>query len=721
MRSYKIAELSFGSSRWDHVTSFTAGDGSFELQRFGVEYSVDTLKRMIERLRGEVDAISLTSFPSEIRFRDRVYTHRQALDIMTTPTSIPLCNGERVRELTEIDGLVHLIREGSIFPRDGIFVPLALLHMEAVSLLRERFDARIGFGDVFAIFKQPLVAEPWPWLLELAKLGLGFAQLREMGDLAPSPRTVREQQALEKLIGAMRGYRYIYGDPSEIILFAMNAEVLGGGTDFVRGKEIITTTSDPRMLSELRRLGAAQIHRIFPANFEEWSPRLTHASADAVLRLLTGKSTPLSLEEWQEVLSARTEITQETKRWVMAARPSVQTRLAARAIGRRRKREVEREPDFAFVVHSLSYRDLTRAPGLKLMRKLPKTLQPKLERATSRLPGIVYGRASGIISQATGREVTGLIYGLFATPRVMKEDPPEVTYAKIEKLCHHAADHGAKIIGLGAYTKIVGDAGATINRMSPIPVTTGNSLSASATLWAVHDAVRKMRLLEVSPQSRRVRGTAMVIGATGSIGKVSAKLLSMVFERLVLIAPRLERLEELAQEIRQLAPSCEIRLSTQANDFAEESDVIVTATSAFDQKVVDIQRLKPGAVVCDCSRPLDFTLEDAIARPDVLFIESGEVELPGAEKQFDCDLGLPGKVVYACLGETALLALEERYEAFTLGRDLDWQRVKEIYKLATRHGVQLAAIRGPSGLISDREIQLCRDLALRRRQQAKSP
>jgi hypothetical protein len=77
--------------------------------------------------------------------------------------------------------------------------------------------------------------------------------------------------------------------------------------------------------------------------------------------------------------------------------------------------------------------------------------------------------------------------------------------------------------------------------------------------------------------------------------------------------------------------------------------------------------------------------------------------------------------VYACLGETALLALEARYEAFTLGRDLDWQRVKEIYKLATRHGVQLAAIRGPSGLISDREIQLCRELALRRRQPAKSP
>ena len=102
-------------------------------------------------------------------------------------------------------------------------------------------------------------------------------------------------------------------------------------------------------------------------------------------------------------------------------------------------------------------------------------------------------------------------------------------------------------------------------------------------------------------------------------------------------------------------------------------------------------------------------------RPDVLFIESGEVVLPGATNQLNCDIGLPDDVVYACLGETALLAMEERYESFTLGRDLDWQKVKEIYRLAVGHGVKLAMIRGPMGIISDKEIQICRELALRAR------
>ncbi|MBK7891269.1 MAG: hypothetical protein IPJ84_10605 [Bdellovibrionales bacterium] len=464
------------------------------------------------------------------------------------------------------------------------------------------------------------------------------------------------------------------------------------------------------MQQELIRLGAKTVHSILPKRFSDWDSHLSFPAIDACLRLLKGKTAALSLEEWQEILASETSVAQETRRYVLMARPSVQTRLARRAT-----RPREKAPDFAFVVHSLSFRDLTRAPGLRLARKLPQSLQPTLERSTAKLPGFVYGHASGIISEKTGQEVSGIIYALCATPRVMKEEPAEVTYRKIEKLCYHAAEEGAKLIGLGAYTKIVGDAGATINRMSPIPVTTGNSLSASATLWALRDTVQKMDLLKVNSDTGRVRGTATVIGATGSIGKVSAKLLAMAFDRVCLVAPKMDRLEDLAYELRLLSPGVELRLSTRADDFASITDVLVTATSAFDQKIIDVELLKPGCVVCDCSRPLDFSLEDAIKRPDVLFIESGEVVLPGANRQLNCDIGLPDNVVYACLGETAVLAMEGMYEPFTLGRDLDWQKVKKIYKLSLEHGVRLAATRGPSGFISDCEIKLTRELAIRAR------
>jgi hypothetical protein len=61
-------------------------------------------------------------------------------------------------------------------------------------------------------------------------------------------------------------------------------------------------------------------------------------------------------------------------------------------------------------------------------------------------------------------------------------------------------------------------------------------------------------------------------------------------------------------------------------------------------------------------------------------------------------------VIYACLAETIVLALEGRFEVFTIGRDTEWEKVKEIYKLGIKHGMKLAAISGVKGVYSDEDI-----------------
>ena len=115
-------------------------------------------------------------------------------------------------------------------------------------------------------------------------------------------------------------------------------------------------------------------------------------------------------------------------------------------------------------------------------------------------------------------------------------------------------------------------------------------------------------------------------------------------------------------------------------------------------------------MICDCSRPLDIPPEDATLRPDVLVIESGEIDLPG-ELKFSCDLGLPHPSVYACLAETVLLTMDGRPESFSVGKDLSLARVKEIYKLGLKHGARLSAIRGPLGFITEQRIEECRAAA----------
>ena len=55
-----------------------------------------------------------------------------------------------------------------------------------------------------------------------------------------------------------------------------------------------------------------------------------------------------------------------------------------------------------------------------------------------------------------------------------------------------AQDLGAKIVGLGAFTSIVGDAGITIAKNVDIAVTSGNSYTVATALQGTREAVRLM-------------------------------------------------------------------------------------------------------------------------------------------------------------------------------------------------------------------------------------
>jgi hypothetical protein len=60
--------------------------------------------------------------------------------------------------------------------------------------------------------------------------------------------------------------------------------------------------------------------------------------------------------------------------------------------------------------------------------------------------------------------------------------------------------------------------------------------------------------------------------------------------------------------------------------------------------------------------------------------------------------------------------LEGKFETFTIGRDIEWEKVKEIYKLGIKHGMELAAISGVNGVFCDEDIQNVKRLALEARE-----
>jgi len=249
-------------------------------------------------------------------------------------------------------------------------------------------------------------------------------------------------------------------------------------------------------------------------------------------------------------------------------------------------------------------------------------------------------------------------------------------------------------------------------KKADIPITTGNSYSASGALWAGADAVRRMGLIKVE-KGKKIAGKTMVLGATGAIGSVCCRLLAKAFQEVILAGRNTAKLLALQQSILDETPDVNLKITTKPDKYLSDMDAIVTATSGQGKKILDIMKVKPGCVITDVARPLDLSAEDVAKRHDVLVIESGEIELPGNPEMKN--IGLPDKVAYACLAETIVLALEGRYEVFTIGREIEWEKVRTIYKLGLKHGMKLAAISGVNGVFSDEDILKVRDLALKAR------
>ena len=331
-----------------------------------------------------------------------------------------------------------------------------------------------------------------------------------------------------------------------------------------------------------------------------------------------------------------------------------------------------------------------------------------VEKVMAYLPPYVYSHVTGVTSP-TGAEAEGWLITVGGTPKEILAHDPEFTYDKLLAAAEVARRLGAQVMGLGAFTKVVGDAGVTVARKASLPITTGNSYSASGALWAAHEAVDRLGLLERGDDGI-IRGRTMVVGATGAIGSVCARLLALASDELWLVSPETAKLLALKKDIEREHPRAVVHAAATPGEHLGDMDVVVTATSGAGKRVLDIMDVKPGCVITDVARPLDLSAEDVARRPDVIVVESGEIELPGDVRMRD--IGLPPGVAYACLAETVALALEGRYETFTVGRAIEWEKVKEIYQLGLRHGMRLAAISGVNGVYTDEDFARVRELAL---------
>jgi predicted amino acid dehydrogenase len=641
-----------------------------EVKRQGCGGDAGLARQWIGDHDGKVDAIGLEGMPAQLRLGGSQRAHTIGITLAASATVTPVVDGSGVRAGLERWGVILADHaQPGIFSQKRILLVRGLNH-EGLAQALNRHTTEIRYADPVVYFAMP----DFP--------GLGRRLTLEQ---VASP-------TLEQLKDAP--FRRIFPQPGRAGTQRVTkpfdwADVLAGDIGAIRRyapaklahKTVVVNAASEEDLEDLRRRGVSIAVVMIP-NLDGGTHRhgWGEATVEAVLASLRpDPSTNLSEDTYLDLIAD------------LDWQPDIRY-LQPEESGINR---------FAFVIHPLDVSFIHKHRLFRWTRFLPDAI---VEPVAAMFPPIYLSRITGGKSPATGQRIEGHLISLGATPRQMMRRGERFTYNRLNMAARIAERRGARIMGLGAFTSVVGDEGITVAHEADIAITSGNSLTVAATLEAAKQAVIKMGVTDLT------RGKAMVIGATGSIGSVCARLLAQAIYDVVLISIEPERLIDLKRKIIAETPGAHVTIGTRADDMIGDCDLIVTSTSAFGQRVLDITRCKPGAVICDVARPMDINPAEAALRPDVLVIESGEVLIPG-DINFGYDIGLPPKTAYACLAETALLAMDGRFEDYTLGRNISLEQVKEIYRLFKQHKFQLAGLRSFGKYITDDDVQLKRQLA----------
>jgi predicted amino acid dehydrogenase len=648
-----------------------------EVRRIGCGGDAVLIRARIEELDGRVAAIGLEGMPSRLELGGHRLPHEAGAELLRSARRTPVVDGSGIRAALERWGVILADRaEPGIFARKRVLMVPGLNHGGMAEGLA-RHGCEIRYADPIVFFGLPDAP--------------GVGRQGTLGTAAPPTLERLRRSPFQRLLppaGRPRSRR------SEAPF--RRADVLAGDIGAIRryaperldGKTVVVEWATEEDLEALARRGVSLAVTLMPSpggpgELGRWSA----ATVEAVLVALSASTV--------STVSALTENAYLDLLADLDWSPMVRT-LRPEEAGIHR---------FAFVIHPLSVRFIHQHPAFRWTRFLPDFL---VEAVSAWMPPFQVSTIRGGRSPLTGQRIVGYLYTLGATPRQLLRHSERFTYRRLHAVAEMAERKGARILGLGAFTKVVGDAGITVAREADIAVTSGNSLTVAATLESAKQAMLRLGVTDLS------RGRAMVVGATGAIGTVCSRLLAQAVRDVVLVSIEPERLIALKKQILEETPGARVVIATQAGELTGECDLIVTATSAFGQRVLNVSQCKPGAVICDVALPSDISAEEAALRPDILVVESGEVLIPGPV-DFGYDIGLPPATAYACLAESALLAMDGRFEDFTLGRNLEMEKVKEIYHLFQKHGFRLAGLRSFGKYLTDEDLAEKRALAERLR------
>lgn len=269
-----------------------------------------------------------------------------------------------------------------------------------------------------------------------------------------------------------------------------------------------------------------------------------------------------------------------------------------------------------------------------------------------------------------------------------------------------AEDQGARISGLGGFTSIAdGDQGRLVAGKVPgLSVTSGNTLTAMAAVDGVMGASQMF--------GRKLSGaTATVVGASGDIGMACCRFLATRVKRLILVSRFSFNLNQLVDELRQY-DHAEVIPEKDNVKAVSQADIVITAASSV-APIFHQRDFKPGAIVCDVGYPRNIFSDYDMETSEIFLFSGGLLSSP-VPVFMPYDMGLPDPgVLYGCWSEAIILALDGRYESFSLGRGyIVPEKMELIWDLAIKHGFRRAPFFFGEKIWPEKDVERIRSLVI---------
>ena len=248
-----------------------------------------------------------------------------------------------------------------------------------------------------------------------------------------------------------------------------------------------------------------------------------------------------------------------------------------------------------------------------------------------------------------------------------------------------------KLIGLTAYAAFPGNKGADLTQMLDTPLTTG----ANYTLAMIPEAIlRAADLMEINLDETYI----LLVGATSSVGKYCIRVLSHFVPGMFVTSHNVEKLNIFLSELPKEKRN-KVHYYRDLNNVLPKVGIVIIATNRIPPDF-DINKLNPGTVIFDSSYPRKISRK---ARNDVLVIDGVAIRPPG-RTEFNFDFGLPTGLCYPCMAEPMILALERKFENYSLGKDSDGGKIVEIMRFGAKHGFEIASLTSQEAIITNDEI-----------------